>query len=127
MPRTARADLGGVCYHVLNRGNGRAEVFHKPEDCEAFLRLIPLACERLPLEVLGTEQEDIQPAPDVGRAKVRGISSKGVSRCYRYFLAASRIFPQRSSVWPLFTQIQTVFPRKMSSSLGQLAHDVRNS
>ena len=53
MPRTARADAGGVCYHVLNRGNGRAEVFHKPEDYEAFLRLIPLASERLPLRVLG--------------------------------------------------------------------------
>src|SRR5437016_12100804 len=29
MPRTARASLGGWCYHVLNRGNARAEVFHK--------------------------------------------------------------------------------------------------
>ena len=32
MARTARASVGGVCYHVLNRGNGRAEVFHKKED-----------------------------------------------------------------------------------------------
>lgn len=23
MPRTARASVGGMCYHVLNRGNGR--------------------------------------------------------------------------------------------------------
>jgi hypothetical protein len=29
MPRTARAAQGGFCYHVLNRGNARAEVFHK--------------------------------------------------------------------------------------------------
>lgn len=53
MPRSARADRGGVCYHVLNRGNGRAQVFHKPEDYDALLHLIPDACERLPMRVLG--------------------------------------------------------------------------
>ena len=40
------------CYHVINRGNGRAEVFHKQEDYGAFLRLIGEACERLPMRVL---------------------------------------------------------------------------
>jgi putative transposase len=52
MPRTARASLGGWCYHVLNRGNGRAEVFHK-EDYAAFVRLFEPACERLPMRILG--------------------------------------------------------------------------
>src|SRR5208337_4072853 len=32
MPRTSRASAGGYCYHVLNRGNARAEVFHKDQD-----------------------------------------------------------------------------------------------
>jgi hypothetical protein len=32
MPRTARACSGGYTYHVLNRGNARATVFHKPDD-----------------------------------------------------------------------------------------------
>jgi REP element-mobilizing transposase RayT len=32
MPRSARASAGGYCYHVINRGNARAEVFHKDED-----------------------------------------------------------------------------------------------
>ena len=41
------------CYHVLNRGNGRAEVFHKEGDYEAFLRLIGEACGRLPMRLLG--------------------------------------------------------------------------
>jgi putative transposase len=53
MPRTARASAGNVCYHVLNRGNGRAEVFHKPEDYAAFVDLMVLAQERLPLRILG--------------------------------------------------------------------------
>jgi putative transposase len=37
----------------MNRGNGRAKVFHKPEDYAAFLKLIEQACERLPMRVLG--------------------------------------------------------------------------
>jgi putative transposase len=53
MPRTARASVGGVCYHVLNRGNARAEVFHKDDDYAAFVGLIGRACERLPMRVLG--------------------------------------------------------------------------
>ena len=27
LPRTARAAVGDYCYHVINRGNGRAVVF----------------------------------------------------------------------------------------------------
>jgi putative transposase len=53
MPRNARAAVGGLCYHVLNRGNGRAEVFHKPEDFDAFVELFAPACERLPMRILG--------------------------------------------------------------------------
>jgi putative transposase len=53
MPRTARASQGDIIYHVTNRGNGRARVFHKPEDYLAFLKLIEQACERLPMRVLG--------------------------------------------------------------------------
>ncbi|HEX5471316.1 MAG TPA: transposase [Lacipirellulaceae bacterium] len=52
MPRTARASVGGICYHVLNRGNARADVFHKDADFIAFLKLIADANERLPMRVL---------------------------------------------------------------------------
>ena len=53
MPRTARASVGGLCYHVINRGNGRAEVFRKPEDYAAFLQLLRLAMARVPMRILG--------------------------------------------------------------------------
>ncbi len=53
MARTARASAAHYCYHVLNRGNGRAEVFHKAADYEAFLRLVADANKRLPMRVLG--------------------------------------------------------------------------
>src|SRR5262245_11132440 len=52
MPRTARASRGGFCYHVINRGNARAEVFHKDGDYDAFVRLLADAHERLPMRVL---------------------------------------------------------------------------
>ena len=42
-----------MCYHVLNRGNARAEVFHKDGDYSAFLELMAKANERLPLRILG--------------------------------------------------------------------------
>ena len=32
MPRTGRASVGDYCYHVINRGNARAEVFHAEGD-----------------------------------------------------------------------------------------------
>jgi putative transposase len=53
MPRTARASVGGLCYHALNRGNGRAQVFHDADDYHGFVRLLRHACARVPMRLLG--------------------------------------------------------------------------
>ncbi len=46
MPRIARA-LGDNCYyHIINRGNGRQQVFHKDEDYGAFLELMQQARQK---------------------------------------------------------------------------------
>jgi putative transposase len=52
MPRTARASVGGICYHVINRGNAQHEVFHARGDYQSFVGLIGLACERVSMRVL---------------------------------------------------------------------------
>lgn len=52
MPRTARASVGDYCYHVINRGNGRAEVFHAERDYQAFVNLLSQASERIPMRLL---------------------------------------------------------------------------
>ena len=52
MPRTARASVGGICYHVINRGNARQEVFLKKGDYQAFIELIGRASERVRMRVL---------------------------------------------------------------------------
>ena len=51
MPRTARSFPGGICYHVINRGNARARVFHDAHDYDAFLALSDQACARLPMRI----------------------------------------------------------------------------
>jgi putative transposase len=38
---------------VINRGNGRAEVFHKDGDYQAFIDLLETACQRLPMRIFG--------------------------------------------------------------------------
>jgi hypothetical protein len=40
MARAARGLVGGQIYHVLNRGNGRANVFHETGDFAAFVNSI---------------------------------------------------------------------------------------
>jgi putative transposase len=108
MPRTARSDLGGICYHVLNRGNGRATVFHKPEDYEAFLRLIPLANERLPMRVLAyclmpnhfhlvlRPRED----GDLGRW-MQWLMTSHVRRHHRHFGTSGHLWQGRFKAFPI--------------------------
>lgn len=52
MPRRARATIGGLAYHVLNRSNGRATLFRKLADYEAFARTLREAHDRSPLRIL---------------------------------------------------------------------------
>ena len=53
MPRTARASVAGTWYHVLNRGNRREVVFHKPADYDAFVKAMSDATARLNVDILG--------------------------------------------------------------------------
>jgi putative transposase len=49
MPRTARAPVGGVCYHVLNRGNARRPVFPKDGDYRAFVKALRQTGDEVPM------------------------------------------------------------------------------
>ena len=53
MPRTARASVGNVCYHVLNLRNARNTVFHKDGDYGSFLKLLNEANDRCSMRLLG--------------------------------------------------------------------------
>lgn len=47
MGRPLRADSGGLVYHALNRGNGRATIFHNDGDYQAFERILEEALEHV--------------------------------------------------------------------------------
>ena len=53
MPRTSRVSRGGIVYYVLNRGNGRSDVFHKDDDFAAFVNLLREAHEKVPMRRTG--------------------------------------------------------------------------
>ncbi|HEU4589595.1 MAG TPA: transposase [Steroidobacteraceae bacterium] len=52
MPRTARFIVANYCYHVLNRANKKARIFHSPADYEQFLALVHLAQQRVHVPIL---------------------------------------------------------------------------
>lgn len=52
MPRIPRGQVSGFAYHVINRGNGDATVFHKEEDYRTFLDLLAVAKAKHPVMLL---------------------------------------------------------------------------
>jgi len=52
MPRPPRICPAGMCFHVLNRAVARLTLFEKPEDYEAFERVLEEAVTRESLAVL---------------------------------------------------------------------------
>ncbi len=48
MGRPLRVNLGGYVYHALNRANGRAVIFRKDSDYEAFERILAETLEHVP-------------------------------------------------------------------------------
>jgi putative transposase len=52
MPRRARAIIANGCYHLINRGNNRAPVFHEPADYAVLLSLMGAAHSRVSMRML---------------------------------------------------------------------------
>lgn len=52
MPRPRRRAPGGLVYHVLNRANGRREIFESAGDYRAFQEALGEFQERVPMRVL---------------------------------------------------------------------------
>ena len=44
--------MGGLVYHVLNRGAGRRTIFRKDADYAAFERVLSEACQRMPMRLV---------------------------------------------------------------------------
>ncbi len=108
MPRTARASVGGMCYHVLNRGNARAKVFHKQEDYAAFLKLFPQAVERLAMRILAFCLMPnhfhlvLQPHNDgdLGRF-MQWLMTSHVRRYHRHYDSSGHVWQGRFKAFPI--------------------------
>lgn len=55
MPRNARVDVGGEIYHVINRANGRFQIFDTDEDYQLFEQLLLETKELLDMRILAYE------------------------------------------------------------------------
>src|SRR3989344_251251 len=55
MPRSARVDIGGEIYHVINRANGRLQIFNTDEDYKLFEQLLLETKEIFDMRMLAYE------------------------------------------------------------------------
>ncbi len=44
--------MPGLIYHIINRGNARQTIFHKPADYASFLKVLAQAQQRTPIDIL---------------------------------------------------------------------------
>lgn len=79
MPRTARAIVGGQCYHVINRGNNCARIFHERADYNAFVSLLAESQTRVGLPILAACL-----MPNHVHLVVRPNSGEDVGRCMHW-------------------------------------------
>ncbi len=53
MPRQARVSVADVIYHVINRANGRATIFHTEKEYKHFISLVKEARDLTDMRILG--------------------------------------------------------------------------
>ena len=82
MPRTPRADEAGGIYHALNRGNGRAKIFHKDADYAAFERILSEGLARCDVQLFS-----YQLMPNHWHLVLRPDSDGEISRFLRWITA----------------------------------------
>jgi putative transposase len=51
MPRIARGHSDGLIFHILNRGNGRQDIFHKDDDFKVFIDLLATVQEMYEIRI----------------------------------------------------------------------------
>ncbi len=108
MARTARASQGGYVYHVLNRGNGRADVFHKDDDFDAFIRLMREAHEKVAMRLVGyclmTNHFHLMLWPfgdgDLSRW-MQWLMTSHVRRYHRHYKGSGHVWQGRFKAFPI--------------------------
>ena len=108
MPRTARASVADVCYHVINRGNGQRSVFHADADYAAFLKLLAEAKEHIPMRLLAyclmPSHIHLVVRPvgdgDLGRW-MQWLLTSHVRRYHRHYQTSGHVWQGRFKAFPV--------------------------
>ena len=108
MPRTVCASAANLCYHVLNRGNNRASVFHKDGDFNAFVDLLAEAKLRNPMRILAycvlPNHFHLAPWPlgdgDLGRW-MHWLLTAHVRRSQRHYHSTGHVWQGRFKAFPI--------------------------
>lgn len=89
MPRSARGLVDGGVYHILNRGNGRQNVFHKDADYAAFLGVIEQMIDRYEIDLYA-----YCCMPNHYHLVVKAVKSEDLSDGMRWFDHSCQEIPQ---------------------------------
>jgi putative transposase len=97
-----------MVYHVLNRGNGRTQVFHKDGDFAAFLDLIAAANKRLPVRILGYALMPnhfhlvLWPRADGDLSRwMQWLLTSHVRRYHRHYQGSGHVWQGRFKAFPI--------------------------
>jgi putative transposase len=97
-----------MCYHALNRGNGREAVFHKPADYDAFVKAMVDARARLSIDVLGYclipnhFHLVLRPAADGDRGRwMQWLPTAHVCHCHRHYGTTGHVWQGRFTAFPV--------------------------
>jgi putative transposase len=108
MPRIPRGQAAGYVYHIINRGNGRSEIFHKSQDYQAFLDLLAAAKKRQPVKVLAFCLMPnhfhlvLEPAHTTALSKfMQWLLTSHVRRYHRHYRSSGHIWQGRFKSFPI--------------------------
>jgi len=97
-----------MCYHVLNRGNNQAEIFHSAADYAHFIKLLSVAQERISMEVFAACLMPnhfhivLRPArgEDLG-AWIQWLMTSHVRHYHKKYQSSGRVWQGRFKAFPI--------------------------
>lgn len=110
MGRPKRADEAGGIYHALNRGNARTDIFQKPEDYNAFERILEDGLKHHPCQILAYQLMPnhwhfvLSPTEDGGMSNfLRWVSLTHTMRLHAHYGSAGEghIYQGRFKSFPI--------------------------
>jgi putative transposase len=136
MPRIPRGQQAGFVYHLINRGNGRATIFHKDQDYQAFLSILALAKARRPVKIFAFSLMPnhfhfvIESSHHQSLSQfMQWLLTSHVRRYHKYYGSSGHVWQGRFKSFPvqrdehLLMVLRYVLQNPVRSSLAELVGD----